>query len=784
MVGIIDVTVMKRIGYWHNSRGFALPTVLIASVVMMMVLLSGLVATSSASTAIRQQYHDKLLSEATEAGLVRANNCLTASNQIVTWTNTKPLKPNTNCAGDVLGGSPAPSAYVLDGTTVKTTFEVPVPTDNNGTLSVKVTGKVLRYRASGTGTPQEQTSDATGLVGGQNSFSNIAFGYSTATPGQGSHFSVVLPTGQVKTLGSNGNGRLGDGTTTNATTPTLFGLPASERGVSVYTNFLSLGRNIYVNTQNGNVYGAGDNDMGQLGNSATSASPVTTPAKFNLPGGVKARFVASLDKATFVMADNNNIYAAGNSAYGQLGVSASPAATYPTPARVLLPTPNLGDLNTLPVTEAGWVQPTNINADRLNIYVRMQGGAVYGWGANDVGQLGNGNYTHQYTPIRMQALSTTGSPYLNTGTNAGQVAFNGTNPYVLDANGQVWTTGSNEYGQLLSMGVLLRNVGNNTACMKKDSASSQILAPGNTCVSGDGWQFFEFWPDKTWRFRTNSGTSSPTDSMLCATAPATTGTTAANLITMQTCTGATNQQWDYQSDMRIRSVSLPTGCAHPNASVYLAACDLGQVYQQWDPDGSTYFRTVPPPPYDATLGRYPKYTRISTDNRTALLLDENGVAWAAGGNNRGQMGTNSARSVFEPVLKKVIVPAGRKVVDVYATETYPIGITTGPDASSYNNSYFILDDGSVYGAGANNYGQLGNGATSDFELTPVKMNLPAGVKAQSVQSGYGTTVILSTTGKLFTVGNNAYGQLGDGTTNNSSTPKANVYTNQRSTILF
>lgn len=770
-------------GYFNHRKsnsGFALPTVLIASVVMLMVLLAGLTAASSSSAAIRQQYYDKLVSEATEAGLVRANNCLAASSQIVTWTDAKPLQPNTDCSGNVLSGSPAPSAYVLDGPTVKTTFSVPAPIDNNGTLSVNVTGTVLRYRTSGIGAPQTQSSTKTGLVGGQNSFSNIAFGYYTGTPGTGVHFSVVLPTGQIKTLGSNGNGRLGNGTTNNATTPTNFILPSGERGTAVYTNFLSVGRNIYATTVNGKVFGAGANDFGQLGNGTTSASAISTPVQFNLPAGVKGKFAATLQNSAFVIGDNNNIYAAGEGAYGQLGVSSSPAANYPTPQRVLLPTPNLSDPNTLPVTDPGWVQPTNMNADRLNIYVRMQGGAVYGWGANDFGQLGNGNTTHQYTPIRMRALSTTGSPYLS----ATQIAFNGTNPYILDTDGQVWTAGANDYGQLIGMGLLLRNVGNNTACMKKDSASTQILAAASSCNSADGWQFMEFWPDKTWRFRTNSGTSLPTDSMLCATAPATTGTAAANLITMQACTGAANQQWNYQSDMRIRSVSLPSGCAHPNGSVYLAACDLAQVYQQWDPDGSTYLRTIPPPPYDATLGRYPKYVRVSTDNRTVVLLDENGDAWAAGNNNRGQMGTGTARTTFEPVLKKVVIPAGRKVVDIYVTETYPIGITTGADLTSYNNSYFILDDGSVYGAGGNNYGQLGNGATSDFEATPVKMNLPVGVKAKSVQSGFGTTVILTTTGKLYTVGSNAYGQLGDGTTTNSSTPKANAYTNQRSTILY
>jgi alpha-tubulin suppressor-like RCC1 family protein len=50
------------------------------------------------------------------------------------------------------------------------------------------------------------------------------------------------------------------------------------------------------------------------------------------------------------------------------------------------------------------------------------------------------------------------------------------------------------------------------------------------------------------------------------------------------------------------------------------------------------------------------------------------------------------------------------------------------------------------------------------------MNLPAGIAASVVQTGYGTTVVLTTAGTVYTVGNNGNGQLGDGTTTNSSTP--------------
>lgn len=755
----------KRTGGF--GPGFALPTVMIASVVMLMVLLSGLVAASSSNTALREQYAAKQVKLASQAGVAMANACLAKNFNSVTWAG-KVLRPNTDCNGNTVSGA---SAYVLDTPTVKTTFEVPDVTIVNNTQQVNVTSKIQYFRSTSSTSIGESTQVTGAVIGSQSGFSTVAFGYCSSGCGAdaGMQLAVVLATGEVKALGRNNNGRLGTGNLNDTLTPGTFILPVNERGVAAFSNFLSIGRQFSVRTLSGKVYSAGSNEFGQLGSGA--ASPVSTPVQFGTIGNSgqpKGLFVGLSNYATYVMADDNNVYSAGSCTSGLLGSGCS-SGNSSTPVRVALPTPNVSDPNTLPETTNDWVQSTNFNVDRLNAFVRMKGGAVYGWGVNDWGQLGDATMTTRNTPIRIQALSNFASPL------ATQIAFSGNSLYLLDTTGRVWATGENaSYGELAGAGTAVRNGGNTNVCFQKDSASSYIFTPN--CDGANGWQYMEWWPDGTWRFRTDSRTYGPTDSMLCATAPATLG--GSSYVQMLPCTGAANQVWQFRNDKTIYS-AYNNGCVEPYANIYMVACNPAYAYQQWTVQNSLYLRPLPTPPGN------PLATRISTDNGAVFIRYANGEVWAAGGNNRGQQGNGQSGITYDPVLSKVIIPAGRTVVDVYATEENPTILTGGVNGASYNNTFFILDDGSVYGAGANNFGQIGNGSTGDVVATPAKMQgFPEGFSAKQVQAAYGTTIVISSTGAVFTLGNNANGQLGDGTTNSSLVPKANRYTNQRSTITY
>ena len=79
----------------------------------------------------------------------------------------------------------------------------------------------------------------------------------------------------------------------------------------------------------------------------------------------------------------------------------------------------------------------------------------------------------------------------------------------------------------------------------------------------------------------------------------------------------------------------------------------------------------------------------------------------------------------------------------------------------------IMQDGTVWCWGKNNYGQLGNGTTTDSDI-PVQVS---GItNAVKVAAGLFHTTVLLANGTVKSWGRNNFGQLGDGTTTDSPVP--------------
>jgi len=89
-------------------------------------------------------------------------------------------------------------------------------------------------------------------------------------------------------------------------------------------------------------------------------------------------------------------------------------------------------------------------------------------------------------------------------------------------------------------------------------------------------------------------------------------------------------------------------------------------------------------------------------------------------------------------------------------------------ASGCSHTVFLKEDGTVWTWGGNGYGQLGNGTNDDSYDTPVQaINLHS---IKYIASGCGHAAAIKEDGTVWTWGYNYYGQLGDNTRNNSNIP--------------
>ncbi|MEX0686976.1 MAG: T9SS type A sorting domain-containing protein [Balneolales bacterium] len=137
---------------------------------------------------------------------------------------------------------------------------------------------------------------------------------------------------------------------------------------------------------------------------------------------------------------------------------------------------------------------------------------------------------------------------------------------------------------------------------------------------------------------------------------------------------------------------------------------------------------------------------IASGRYHGLFIKTDSTLWAMGNNKSGQLGDGSLDKKQAPVqiTDEVIAAAGGEW-----------------------HSLFIKADGSLYGMGDNSEGQLGIEGTDD-QTTPKLIEATDLVKW--VDAGYGHSLYITNENVLWGMGSNGNGQLGDGTTDNHTEP--------------
>jgi alpha-tubulin suppressor-like RCC1 family protein len=164
-----------------------------------------------------------------------------------------------------------------------------------------------------------------------------------------------------------------------------------------------------------------------------------------------------------------------------------------------------------------------------------------------------------------------------------------------------------------------------------------------------------------------------------------------------------------------------------------------------------------------------KIVSISLGKDHSSALSSNGRLFTWGSNEYGQLGDGTTEIIFDPSLIDSIYPP---------TEiTSRFGLSTGDKIVSISiggdHSSAISSNGRVLTWGGNSSGQLGDNTITNksvpTEITS-RFGLSTGDKIVSISLGGWHSSALSSNGRVFTWGNNKFGQMGDNTTTNKSVP--------------
>ena len=251
----------------------------------------------------------------------------------------------------------------------------------------------------------------------------------------GSTVAVVKANGTVWTWGINYSGQLGDGTTTERSYAVQVLGPGEEQFLTDVFAVAVSGDHMVAIKTDGTVWAWGWNEDGQLGDGTTTdrSRPVQVigPDGEGFLTGITA--VAASRHHSIARKSDGTVWAWGRNVGGQLGDGTNDNSTHPVQAS--------GLTGIVAVAAADSLASSLPFPPRCHsVALRGSDGAVFAWGWNNHGQLGDGTITNRNTPVQVSGL-----------TNVVAIASGGSRVLAIkDSAGarSIWAWGCNDYGEL------------------------------------------------------------------------------------------------------------------------------------------------------------------------------------------------------------------------------------------------------------------------------------------------------------------------------------------------
>ncbi len=321
-----------------------------------------------------------------------------------------------------------------DGSTVNKNYPVPVIDQNNNQIT-GVTGIAVGWQHScallgsgnvmcwgynyngqlGNNSPADYSSKAVLVVENKDSTNPLS---NVEAITAGFNFTcALLNTGGVRCWGAHDLGKLGDGATMDRRAPPTSDIPLGENASAI-----AAGQNhACAVLASGKVKCWGYNAFGQLGDNSYANSPTPVVVKYQIDfdlEGVTA--IAAGFHHNCVVTTGGAAVCWGRNEYGQLGNNSTDNSPFAVPVENL------------------WSGIVSVSTGFSHSCGLFDTGAVYCWGGNFNGQLGNGSSTDSHVAVPVNDLE-----FGYTALSSGQH-----HSCAINDGGGVWCWGANYNGQL------------------------------------------------------------------------------------------------------------------------------------------------------------------------------------------------------------------------------------------------------------------------------------------------------------------------------------------------